>query len=149
MARSSPKFAEAIRQRECVKCQHMKPKIPASVVSLALVLVCDLVHAQLVPVNWDASGQFAHKTSIAPGKFIEVCEKLPHSSKVAWSFRSAAPLNFNIHYHEGKEVKFPAKRDGSSSAEGVFDVTVEQDYCWMWTNKGTSPATLDLTLKRE
>jgi len=127
----------------------MKSTISAYIASLALFLGCDLAHAQLVPVSWDASGQFVHKTSVAPGKFIEVCEKLPHSSKVTWSFRSAVPLNFNIHYHEGKEVKFPAKRDSSSSAEGVLDVPVEQDYCWMWTNKSKSPVTLDLALKRE
>jgi len=99
-------------------------------------------------VTWD-SGRFAHNTSLAPGKFVEACDKLPQGSKVAWSFRSSAPLHFNIHYHEGKEVKFPARQDGSSGAEGRLDVPVAQDYCWMWTNKDKTVATLELTLKRE
>jgi len=127
----------------------MKHKISVYVASLALAAACDLAHAQLVPVTWDASGQFAHKTSIAAGKFIEVCEKLPQGSRVTWSFRSSAPLDFNIHYHEGKEVKFPAKQDASSGAKGRLDASVEQDYCWMWTNKLKQATTLDLTLKRE
>src|SRR6185436_1820393 len=127
----------------------MTHKISTCVASLALVLACDLARAQLVPVSWDASGRFAHKTSLAPGKFIEVCEKLPQGSKVTWSFRSTAPLDFNIHYHEGKDVKFPAKRDASAGADGRLDASSEQDYCWMWTNRQKKATTLDLSLRRE
>lgn len=127
----------------------MKHKISVCFASLALAVACDLARAQLVPVTWDASGQFAHKANLAPGKFIEVCEKLPQGSKVTWSFRSSAPLNFNIHYHEGKEVKFPAKQDASSGAKGRLDAAVAQDYCWMWTNELKKATTLDLALKRE
>ena len=29
---------------------------------------------------------------------------------MAWSFEAPAPLDFNIHYHEGKKVRFPAEK---------------------------------------
>jgi hypothetical protein len=127
----------------------MTHRIFSCIAWLAFVPACNLAHAQLVQVTWDASGQFAHKTSLAPGGFIEVCEKLPQGSKVTWSFRSSAPLNFNVHYHAGKEVSFPSEQDASSGAEGRLDASSEQDYCWMWTNKLKKATTLELTLRRE
>lgn len=127
----------------------MKHVASAFIVPLVLGVACDLALAQLVPVKWDSAGRFAHKTTLAPGKFVEICEKLPRDAKVVWAFRSSAPLNFNIHYHEGKEVKFPARQDGSSAAEGRLDASLDQDYCWMWTNKEDKAATLDLSLRRE
>jgi len=44
-------------------------------------------------------------------------------------------MNFNIHYHEGKKVDFPAKVDGALAAEGKLSASVDQHYCWMWANK--------------
>ena len=40
-------------------------------------------------------------------------------------------MDFNVHYHEGKDVRFPAKRAQVSKADGTLDVSVDQDYCWM------------------
>ena len=34
----------------------------------------------------------------------------PREPRLTWSFDAAAPMDFNIHYHEGKEVRFPAKK---------------------------------------
>ena len=121
----------------------------ASAAVLATLLACDLAQAELVPVSWDSSGRFAHQGRVEPGKFVEVCEKLPQRTKVAWSFKATAPLDFNIHYHEGKDVKFPEKKSAISRYDGLLDVTVEQDFCWMWTNKGRTTAALDLSLTRE
>ena len=106
------------------------------------------VRADVVDIAWDATGRFETLLSVAPGKFAEVCGRLAERQSVAWSFVGDKPMNFNIHYHEGKQVVFPAKQDGASQVEGLLKVSVGQDYCWMWTNKGTSPAKLQLTLKR-
>ena len=106
------------------------------------------VRADLVDIAWDATGRFETLLSVAPSKFAEVCGRLAERQSVAWSFVGDKPMDFNIHYHEGKQVVFPAKQDGSSQAEGLLKASVGQDYCWMWTNKGTSPAKLQLTLKR-
>jgi hypothetical protein len=57
-------------------------------------------------------------------------------------------MNFNVHYHEGKEVRFPAKEDNSRKSQGTLDVTSGQDYCWMWSNKAKEPAELSVNLSR-
>jgi hypothetical protein len=109
----------------------------------------ELSHAELVPVKWDADGQFVREFSIAPGKFVEACEKLSKGTKVAWRFEAQSPLDFNVHYHEGKAVRFPARQDQVAASEGALDVKLEQDYCWMWTNKGAAATSLKVTLKRQ
>ena len=84
-------------------------KLMLTVAAVALAL-CESGIAQFVPVEWDATGQFRKELPMQPGKFVEACEKLPKGAKVAWSFEAAAPLDFNIHYHEGKKVRFPAEK---------------------------------------
>ena len=106
------------------------------------------VRADVVDIAWDATGRIETLRSVAPGKFAEIFGRLAERQSVAWSFVWDKPMNFNIHYHEGKQVVFPAKQDGASQVEGLLKVSVGQDCCWMWTNKGTSPAKLQLTLKR-
>ena len=73
-------------------------KLMLTVAAVALAL-CESGIAQFVPVEWDATCQFS-----------KAREKLPKGAKVAWSFEAAAPLDFNIHYHEGKKVRFPAEK---------------------------------------
>jgi len=110
--------------------------------------LCESAAAQWVPVEWDAAGQFSKQLAIAPGKFVEVCEKLPKGVKVTWSFEAATPLDFNIHYHEGQDVRYPAKRGQVAQDSGTLATTLEQDYCWMWTNKGPAEAALRLKLAK-
>jgi hypothetical protein len=112
------------------------------------VIVSVPAQAEMVPVEWDAGGTFEKETTIPSGKFVEVCEKLPAGAQVRWSFSAGSPLDFNIHYHEGKEVRFPARHHGVAQLSGVLDATLAQDYCWMWTHKGATPATLKLQLQR-
>ncbi|NUO71085.1 MAG: hypothetical protein HOQ10_00010 [Frateuria sp.] len=117
-------------------------------VALALIALSEPAVAQLVPVEWDAAGQFSKEVPVAGGKFVEVCEKLPKRAKIAWSFDAVAPLDFNIHYHEGKKVRFPARKNQVAQDAGTLVTKVEQDYCWMWTNKNSADATLRLKLAR-
>jgi hypothetical protein len=127
----------------------MSQAIRSVVALLAVVGLSDAAHAELVPLKWDADGQFVREFNVAPGKFVEACEKLPQGAKVAWSFESRSPLDFNVHYHEGKEVRFPAKQDQVATSEGTLDVRLAQDYCWMWTNKSAAATSLKVTLKRQ
>lgn len=115
----------------------------------ALVLSGPLAHAQLIEVQWGTDGRFERQVQIRPGKFVEVCDKLRPGSKVWWKFNGSAPTDFNVHYHEGKDVRFSAKEDGTSASQGTLDVAVEQDYCWMWKNKGTDTVLLDLGLRKQ
>jgi hypothetical protein len=121
----------------------------ALTVAAAVIILSESVSAQLVPIEWDSAGQFGKEVAIAPGKFVEACRKLPKGAKVAWSFEAASPLDFNIHYHEGKEVLFPAKKSGVAKDAGTLTATLEQDFCWMWTNKGTAEAKLRIKLAKE
>jgi hypothetical protein len=79
---------------------------------------------------------------------VEVCGRLPRGALVRWSFQSEAPLDFNIHYHEGPKVVMPERRDGASAATGTLLAPVAQNYCWMWTRPGSVDSPLTLTLQR-
>lgn len=104
--------------------------------------------ADVVDIVWDGAGRFDTALSVPPGEFAEVCGKLSKGQAVAWGFRAAQPMDFNIHYHEGKEVRFPARRDQSLAAQGVLDPSSGQVYCWMWTNKAQGAVDLSISLSR-
>jgi hypothetical protein len=107
-----------------------------------------LAATHIVDTVWSPDGRFAHKAQIAAGKFVEVCGKLAVGEGVRWSFTAAAPVDFNIHYHVGKEAVFPARQTQVSSGRDTLNVAVAQDYCWMWTNKGSAPVSLTVDLAR-
>ena len=67
---------------------------------------------------------------------------------MSWDFAAGAPLDFNLHYHAGKDVVFPSKLNAVTKASDILQTRIEQDYCWMWTNKAGKPATLSVTLQR-
>jgi hypothetical protein len=117
--------------------------------ALAAASVAVPARAELLPIVWDASGRYANQLTLPAGKFVELCEKLPAGAAVQWSFETAGPTNFNVHYHEGKEVHFPTKHDQVTKADGVLKAAMEQDYCWMWANKGTADVSLKVKLKRQ
>lgn len=107
-----------------------------------------LASGHIVDIAWDPKGRFAHQASIAPGKFVELCGKLEKGRGVAWSFEAPAPLNFNIHYHQGKDVVYPAQQDQVREGRALLTVALAQDYCWMWSNKGDQPVLLRAALER-
>jgi hypothetical protein len=73
---------------------------------------------------------------LAADDMHEECMHLAAGEKRHWSWRSDAPVDFNIHYHEGDDVRFPVKRDGMRGDGGTFTAQVAQDYCWMWASRG-------------
>lgn len=105
--------------------------------------------AEVVDIRWDAMGRFEHLQPIAPGKFAEVCGKLNKGQSIGWTFKASQPTGFNIHYHEGKKVEFPAKLEGAQAAEGVLKVTSDQDYCWMWSNKSADNVDLTFSVQKQ
>ena len=104
--------------------------------------------ADVVDIAWDATDRFETVQSVAPGKFAEVCGRLTQGQSIGWSFTADKPMNFNIHYHAGKQIVFPANQDEATRVEGSLKVRLDQDYCWMWANKSNLPASVQLTLKR-
>lgn len=116
---------------------------------LLLSLAAPTVHAEIIDLRFDPQGRFEREVQVAPGKFVELCGALPAGAKVQWRYEAAAPLDFNIHYHVGKEVKFPAKAAAQPTAEGVLEADSAQDFCWMWTNKDKErPVRLQTRLQR-
>lgn len=125
-----------------------RPFIAAASVTFASLAFVGPADAQLVEIEWNKAGDFERSLTVAPAKFAEVCGKLAKGQVVVWSFKAQQPLNFNIHYHEGKSVVFAAKQDSASSLDGSLTAPLQQDYCWMWENKGVAPALIRLTMRR-
>ena len=118
-------------------------------VALSLAILCSTAaRADIIDIAWNEQGRFERRVSVAPGKFAEVCVKLARADSVAWRFEASGPLNFNIHYHEGKDVRYPERRDALAGASGRLQVVLDQDYCWMWTNKSGQAVDLNLLLTR-
>ena len=118
-------------------------------VALSLAILCSTAaRADIIDIAWNEQGRFERRVSVAPGKFAEVCGKLARADSVAWRFEASGPLNFNIHYHEGKDVRYPERRDALAGASGRLQVVLDQDYCWMWTNKSGQAVDLKLLLTR-
>ena len=113
-----------------------------------LLMAVGGARADVVDIRWSTDGSFTHKGKIAAGKFVEVCGKLPSGVKVRWDFEAGTPVDFNVHYHVGKEVVFPSKQSAVSRGNDTLDAKVEQDYCWMWTNKSAAPTPLVVHLQR-
>ena len=123
---------------------------PAAGVALVLALAATAPRAlaDIVDIAWDADGRFERSMTVAPGKFAELCGKLPAGLQVGWNFQATAPLDFNVHYHVGKEVVFPSKLTAVASAKDTLATKLDQDYCWMWSNKTTASATFTVKLRR-
>ena len=116
--------------------------------ALLLVLAVPLAaSADIVEIKW-VDGTFSHKASVAPKKFLEVCGKQKMGESVAWQFKGSAATDFNIHYHVGKDVNYPENRKGVASAEGLLVASLDQDYCWMWSNRSMQPIDIGVDLKQ-
>jgi len=122
----------------------MNPRI--ALTGLFLVFHAAGAKAEVLTLQWDANRQFVHEGTLAPGKFLEVCGKLRAASRIEWSFQASAPLLSNVHYHQGKEVIYPARHAASNSLSERLIAPVDQEYCWMWTNRGAASAKLSLRL---
>lgn len=114
----------------------------------ALWLPALAAQAEIVDIRWSAEGRFEHRATVAPAKFVELCGKFPAALRVHWRFEANAPLDFNIHYHVGKEVVYAAQLKAVAAAHNSLLTALEQDHCWMWTNKSLVVATLSVQLQR-
>lgn len=116
--------------------------------ALLMLAALPAARAEVVTIAWDADGRFERTLSLAPGKFAEVCGKLPAGAKVRWAFEAGGALDFNLHYHAGKEVIYPSKLPAATSGADTLSAEVAQDYCWMWSNRSAAPTSFELKLQR-
>jgi hypothetical protein len=113
-----------------------------------LLFMANAARAGDEDVQWDAQGAASLHAVVAPGKLLEWCSPLKRGEKVQWQFEANAVLDFNVHYHEGKKVNFPARQDAVAKAQATLDPPVDHAYCWMWANKSKSPVDLSASLSK-
>lgn len=116
--------------------------------SIALALASPAARSAIIELAWDARGSMERQLEIAPGKFAEICGKLGATDVVKWQFEASAPVDFNIHFHEGDKVEYPEKRDATRALSGSFRPSAARDYCWMWTNRGAAAVNASVRLRR-
>jgi hypothetical protein len=114
----------------------------------AFALTAASASAELLTIRWSDAGRYDGTMVVEAGKFAEACGPLKQGQTIRWKFAANHPLDFNIHYHEGKKVVYPERRDAVASLEGELRVALDQDYCWMWENKGAARAEVRLSLNR-
>jgi hypothetical protein len=54
---------------------------------------------------------------------------------VRYRFRSTSPVDFNIHFHRGKDVFYPIRQTGVTEVNGTFRADAADDYCLMWEQR--------------
>ena len=122
--------------------------IACSIVLTAVASASNFAQAELLDIAWNVSGQYEKTATVQPGKFLELCGDLAKGQAIGWSFEADQSLDFNVHFHQGNEVVFPAKQDAVKQASGTLSVAAKQDYCWMWSNKGATLAVVTARFKR-
>ncbi len=105
--------------------------------------------AELVEVQLQPGRSMDRKFTALPGKFVEVCGKLTKGQALAWQFDASGPTDFNIHYHVGKDVKTPEQQSAVSASKGRLQVQIDEDHCWMWTNRGAAAVTIQTRIVAE
>lgn len=127
----------------------LRQRAPVSLLAgIAMWLGAGVVRAEVIDLQWQ-EGRFERSLTIAPGKFAEICGSLDVGQTVNWAFESDRTVNFNVHYHVDKDVRYPAKKDQVKRLKGDLAVDAKQDYCWMWSNKTKTAAKLYVTLTRK
>ena len=69
---------------------------------------------------------------IAPYAVHEECVLLQAGQRIGYLFRAAAPLAFNIHFHDGNAVIEPVSAASTQGESGEFSADRDQTYCLMW-----------------
>lgn len=131
----------------------MKFKPMACVLAMSLFgfgISASSAYAGVHEIRFDAEQKFSLSNTIAAGDMVEVCGDFQKGETIQWSFQAEHPLDFNIHFHVGKKVNFPAKLKQQYEANGKLKTKLHQTYCWMWTNtsKEATPLNLQLSLQQ-
>lgn len=88
------------------------------------------------------------KLQIASGKAVEECLSLDAGDRLEWRFDATARVDFNLHFHRGREVVTPVETRNTQQQSGVYIATLREDYCLMWSNAGGVPAFVNGEIRR-
>ena len=86
------------------------------------------------------------RLGLAPYQVHEECLQLVPGDQLEYRFEAAAPLAFNIHYHEGTAVVMPLSRENTKEEIGLYAPSIAQHYCLMW-EAGARATTLDYRVR--
>jgi hypothetical protein len=70
---------------------------------------------------------------LQPGKIHEDCFALEPQQRVQYNFNLDRPGDFNLHYHAGKQIRYPIRSESVSEQKGDFIALVAEEYCLMWS----------------
>jgi hypothetical protein len=84
---------------------------------------------------------------LAPYAVYEECVLLQAGQRIGYLFRAAAPLAFNIHFHDGNAVIEPVSADNTQGESGEFSADRDQTYCLMW-EAGAPGSVLEYRVER-
>lgn len=102
----------------------------------------------MVPALRAADGPGPYRFTLAGKAFDERCLKLAAGETIRYHFRASAPVDFNIHYHRGKEVFYPVRQAGVREANATFRAESADDYCLMWEQRGAATAIVEGSVER-
>ena len=94
-----------------------------------------------------AFSQASKPITIKPGKVHEKCLSLTPPQKLAYSFESAAKLDFNLNYRKGDLVYYPVKLDRTNGESGLYEAKARENYCLVWENKSGADVALTYSAK--
>ena len=84
---------------------------------------------------------------LAPYAVHEECVLLQAGQRIGYLFRAAAPLKFNVHFHDGNAVIEPVSAASTKEESGEFSADRDQTYCLMW-EAGAAGSVLDYRVGR-
>lgn len=117
----------------------MSPGPPLVVAALALF-------GCAAPVITAGTPKIVRAHSLPSYQIHEECLKLAPGDRVEYGYESTEPVDFNIHFHEGKAVVTPVMREKSRAHAGIYAVPIAQDYCLMW-EAGAPGAMIDYRIR--
>ena len=85
----------------------------------------------------------ARSITLPAGEFHEECMDLAVRQPLEYSFRSARPVEFNIHYHRDNKIHYPVRKKSVTELWGSYMPQRNDGYCLMWRNRQKKAVALD------
>jgi hypothetical protein len=96
-------------------------------------------HAKVVSVMKD-------DIVVDPSGSAEECFAVKKGQILVYKFKSAKPLNFNVHYHGEDQIHYPVSKSEITEDDGIIDPAAHpyyteamEYYCMMWENPEMRP----------
>ena len=87
----------------------------------------------IVLANFEPGAQNVnHQFELKDGKWKEACFESSPGMRIEYEFAADQTLNFNIHWHEGKNVTNSVDHKNLKSLKGAFEPSIKQTYCLSW-----------------